>query len=224
MSIKVECPGCLKTIKAPDHYAGKVAKCPGCGNSIRIPEVSETAVKKMSAPPLPQPVVSPASPLFTAKPDSGRGDVSKENELMTVRPSTFRTRPFAYSFVVLLILVFLLVAIVSPEFSTGEKVPGLWFVPLLLVGILVKWHIEALTTSLSITSKRSILRNGLLSKRTREVRHSDVRLLEVEQSLGQRIFGVGRVSIASSAHGAIEIVMDGITHPEHVKETIDGYR
>jgi len=37
MSIRVECGGCGKGIKAPDKFAGKSAKCPGCGESIAIP-------------------------------------------------------------------------------------------------------------------------------------------------------------------------------------------
>jgi predicted RNA-binding Zn-ribbon protein involved in translation (DUF1610 family) len=35
--IKVNCPGCGKTIKAQDEWAGKQGKCPGCGSPITIP-------------------------------------------------------------------------------------------------------------------------------------------------------------------------------------------
>jgi hypothetical protein len=38
------------------------------------------------------------------------------------------------------------------------------------------------------------------------------------------MFDVGSLAVASSAHGAIEIEIWGIAHPQHVKETIDGYR
>jgi ribosomal protein S27E len=223
MSIKVECPGCLKTIKAPDHYAGRVAKCPGCGNAVRIPEPVAAVVQKPVAPPLPVEVAAPV-PVQTVVRESSRGDASKENDLMVVRPATFRSRPFAYSAVVFLFFTSLIGAATISHPNTGNAIPALWIIPLICIVILAKWHIEGMTTSLRITNKRSILRNGLLSKRTREVRHSDVRLLEVQQSLGQRIFGVGKVSVASAAHGAVEIEMEGVKNPEHVKETIDGYR
>lgn len=43
--IRVKCPGCRKTIKAPEKYAGKRAKCPGCSSPIRLPETVEQVVK-----------------------------------------------------------------------------------------------------------------------------------------------------------------------------------
>jgi Zn finger protein HypA/HybF involved in hydrogenase expression len=35
--ITIECPSCKKTLKAPDHFAGKRAKCPGCQIDITVP-------------------------------------------------------------------------------------------------------------------------------------------------------------------------------------------
>jgi len=46
MAIRVSCPGCQKTIKAPDHYAGRIAKCPGCKAAIKIPEAKQEPEKK----------------------------------------------------------------------------------------------------------------------------------------------------------------------------------
>jgi hypothetical protein len=37
MSIRLQCPGCHKTLTIPDKYAGRSSKCPGCGARIDIP-------------------------------------------------------------------------------------------------------------------------------------------------------------------------------------------
>ena len=79
-------------------------------------------------------------------------------------------------------------------------------------------------TTLTVTNRRTILRTGILAKNTREVRHQDVRYLEVKQSFFDRIFGVGSISVSSAAQGIIELEVAGIANPTAVKETIDGYR
>jgi hypothetical protein len=37
MSIRLQCPGCHKTLTIPDKYAGRSSKCPGCSTPIDIP-------------------------------------------------------------------------------------------------------------------------------------------------------------------------------------------
>jgi hypothetical protein len=37
MPIRLQCPGCHKTLTIPDKYAGRSSKCPGCGARIDIP-------------------------------------------------------------------------------------------------------------------------------------------------------------------------------------------
>lgn len=49
MAISVKCPGCDKTIRADEKYAGKVAACPGCGNKVRIPNQTAVAAQVIEA-------------------------------------------------------------------------------------------------------------------------------------------------------------------------------
>lgn len=37
MSIRLQCPGCQKTLNVPEKYAGRSSKCPGCSARIDIP-------------------------------------------------------------------------------------------------------------------------------------------------------------------------------------------
>jgi len=82
-----------------------------------------------------------------------------------------------------------------------------------------------LSITLTVTDKRTILRKGILSKYTNEVFHSSVRNIEINQSIMQRIFGVGDISVASSSgQPDLEIVVHGIPDPETVKQLINKYR
>jgi len=205
MSIRVKCPSCGKTVKASDKHAGKTAKCPGCGTPMQIPVQVAQAVPQAPQPATTAAVTSPTPP-------------AKEQDLLKLRPAIFRTRPMKFTFCVLLLLLGSLAAQENPQ------TPQLWALPFIFGLILVIWCLQSLTTTFSVTNKRSMLRKGILSKHTREVRHSDVRLLQVDQSFFQRMLGVGTVSVASAGSGEVEIMVAGLKNPEHIKETIDGYR
>ncbi len=49
MAIRIQCPGCDKTLKARDELAGKRLKCPGCGAAVVVPELVMAAAQ----PPVP---------------------------------------------------------------------------------------------------------------------------------------------------------------------------
>lgn len=112
----------------------------------------------------------------------------------------WRNRPFVFCLVLLLCLV-------------GVGLP-----------ILLIWWWDSRSTTLTITSRRTILRRGLLSKRTDEVMHAHVRNIMVEQSLFQRILGVGEIGISSSGEAGIEITATGVPHPEEIRVLIDRFR
>ena len=115
-----------------------------------------------------------------------------------------------------------------PKMFRDSPVAFVLFAILIPVGlgalILLIWWLVVTNTTLTVTSKRTILRKGILSKHTREVRHSDVRFIEVDQGFLQRIFGIGDISISSAAQGTIEITANGILKPDKIKQTIDGLR
>lgn len=90
--------------------------------------------------------------------------------------------------------------------------------------LLLIWWLESLNTKLTITNKRSILRRGILSRYETEAWHRDVRTIEVGQSFGQRIFGVGSIGISTAGQGDVEIRISGIPDPDQVRTIIDQYR
>jgi uncharacterized membrane protein YdbT with pleckstrin-like domain len=87
--------------------------------------------------------------------------------------------------------------------------------------ILAVWSLRCHSTTLTVTSRRTILRTGILSKYTNEIRHEDVSNIRVRQTFFQRIFHVGSVGISSAAQDEIEIEVVGIPHPDKVAELIN---
>jgi uncharacterized membrane protein YdbT with pleckstrin-like domain len=90
--------------------------------------------------------------------------------------------------------------------------------------LLLFWWLGCRATTVTVTDKRTILRTGLFSKHTSEVFHKDVRNIQVDQSLGQRVFGVGTISISTAAQSDFEIIVSGIPNPDGVRALVDDHR
>jgi hypothetical protein len=52
MSIRVQCPGCEKKLKAKDELAGKRVKCPGRGQVLEVPRASAASLRTRQTTPL----------------------------------------------------------------------------------------------------------------------------------------------------------------------------
>jgi uncharacterized membrane protein YdbT with pleckstrin-like domain len=125
---------------------------------------------------------------------------TNEQILYDSRPAMFRNHPFYFSLCVLLSLV------------------GVGLVLLLI------WWIQNLSTRLIVTTEQTTLRRGILSKYTNDVFHANVRNIQIRQTFMQRMFDVGWVGISSSGQAGLEIEVNGIPHPERVKQIIDDHR
>ena len=127
--------------------------------------------------------------------------VDGEETLLEAHPAMFRNNPVG----------FVLSVILVAAAGVGLVILGIWWL-----------HTKAAT--LTVTNKRTIQRTGLFSRKTTEVLHRDVRNIEIDQSISQRMFGVGRIGIASAGQSGIEIQFSGIRDPDGVKALIDCYR
>ncbi len=125
---------------------------------------------------------------------------AEEITLYEENPSMFRNRPVEFVVNCLLSLV---------------------GVGLILFAI---WWLKCKGTTLTVTSDRTRLRKGILSKSITEVWHQDVRNVQLNQSFFQRIFGVGKIGISSAGQSEVEINVSGIPDPDRVKMLIDKYR
>jgi uncharacterized membrane protein YdbT with pleckstrin-like domain len=147
--------------------------------------------------------------LFAPKPSAVR-----EYALATFRPSLWY---YANGFLVGGILI-----------AAGGRLLYIKFQPIqvafvvLALGVLV-WivtMIRARTVSWSLTSDRLIEKRGLIASRRREMELADIRSVEVDQRVFQRMFGLGDVTIASAASADYAIRLNEIQDPDLAAETI----
>jgi uncharacterized membrane protein YdbT with pleckstrin-like domain len=94
---------------------------------------------------------------------------------------------------------------------------GLFAVAGLLLGMV---SLARRYTSWSLTSDRLIERSGLLARHRREMELADVRSIEVDRSLFQRMVGLGNVAIASAASADFMIRLWDIPDPERIAEIL----
>jgi uncharacterized membrane protein YdbT with pleckstrin-like domain len=90
--------------------------------------------------------------------------------------------------------------------------------------VLLAWWLHCQATSLLITESSVTLRKGLLSKSTNDVLIADIRNVRIEQTMWQRIFGVGSVAVSTSGQADMEIEVHGVPAPERIKAIINDRR
>ena len=117
-------------------------------------------------------------------------------ELYSSHPVMFKDQPFYFIINIALI----------PAFGLG----------LLLFLI---WYLRVISKKLTITNRDVLFESGLLSKDRREVSLSSIRAVNVKQSLFNRIFGTGTVSIFSAGDQP-EFVISGLPDPHTVRDLI----
>ena len=122
-------------------------------------------------------------------------------EIYRVHPSMWRNNPLLFIAYLCLILLFGL---------------GLF--------LLLGWWIKTKNTTLIVTDKCIILQQGLLSRYTNEILHTDIRNIQIKQNIRERFFKIGTLKIACSGTDDIEISVSGIPAPNRIKAAIDSYR
>ncbi len=110
-------------------------------------------------------------------------------------PSMFRNKPFG--FILSLLLIPVVIGVI----------------------ILVVWYLKCRSTKLEINGDEIILEQGLHSKDRTELNTSSIRTVKISQSLMNRLFGVGTLSIFT-AGDTPEIQVDGMPRPEVFRELV----
>jgi uncharacterized membrane protein YdbT with pleckstrin-like domain len=145
-----------------------------------------------------------------------------EETICKLKSAMGRNRPFAFLLCMLLLCSPLITLIVAAAYHFSAT-------PLLLLSLVpfaigavftLVWRLRCSSTELTVTTRRTILRHGILSRYTTEVRHCDVRNVQVFQTFWQRLFGVGHICISSEADDEHDIQVSGMPHPDHIAETI----
>ena len=213
--IRKPCDNCDRIIEVDDDMAGQKVECSACGDINVMPAAG-------TRPPAAAKPASRADGLGLP-PDHG-----PEQEVLKVRPAMIRAKPQLFLFY-LLVLVAGLTGIVWSQLGTGSTLKTTTLIAsglgvVVVLGLLGFWKLQTLAAALEITNKRTVHRQGLLSKATSEVVHDNIRNVQVTQTFWQRLWNVGTLGLSSSGQDGIEIEITDIPRPERVREIIDAYR
>lgn len=148
-----------------------------------------------------------------------------ETTVLTVNPAVYRQNPIQT-----LVLSLALIGGLTALIVYGQKIElGMVNVVFAVAGalaalisgfILVSRFVNSRFESLTVTSQRSVWARGLLNRRTSEVQHDDIRNIQVQQNLIERLVKAGTVSISSAGQDDMEIVARGIPNPQRVLSAI----
>lgn len=126
---------------------------------------------------------------------------------------------------------------IEESLSTGEKVEALfplhWFarMPMILwivlaiptVGITLIFalyeYLKLKHLEQGVTNKRVILKRGIISRKTEEMKLQSIETVEIDQGIGGRMFGYGTVKI--TGRGISDVIFKGIDDPMSVKRQIE---
>lgn len=126
---------------------------------------------------------------------------------------------------------------IEESLSTDERVEGLFklhwviWIPMviwLILGIItfgVTWllaiyeFLKIRSIEAGVTNKRVILKNGIISRRTEEMKLSSIETIEIQQGVIGRILGLGTVKV--TGRGISELVFRRISDPLAVKRQIE---
>jgi len=129
------------------------------------------------------------------------------------------------------------VSYIEDSLSAGEKVESLfalhWFawvpmwlwiilsIPTLGLTLLVALYefLRLRFTEQGVTNKRVILKKGIVSRKTEEMKLASIETVEINQGVWGRIFGFGTVKV--TGRGISDVVYNRIDDPMAVKRQIE---
>ncbi len=119
-------------------------------------------------------------------------------------------------------VVLLLIAAVWSAVSGVEKQDNLIAGLLLLLALATLGFVvfKRFSWKFSINEHQVSRQHGIIARNQQSVRISDLRSLELDQSVFQRIFGVGDLSFYSAGSATAEVRFSGITEPEAWRDKI----
>jgi uncharacterized membrane protein YdbT with pleckstrin-like domain len=155
--------------------------------------------------------------------------------LFTVQPKMFRAHPFIYLSLIGAILLFLLEVLVGVENAVGQVIQEGSPVKRIVSGAgkiglgvsifaMFAWWIKNHYTRLIVTQTHAKKKTGIVSNRSSQLRHKDIKNIQVDQGPIQYILGTGTLQLSSAGQAAEEIVITDIPDPEQVQSDLSRQR
>jgi uncharacterized membrane protein YdbT with pleckstrin-like domain len=140
---------------------------------------------------------------------------------MIIRP-TMKFIYIGYAIVLLIVAAAVVAAfrVPWPPWVPSSLQPWLPWIPALLLLWPLKFHIQNRLTKMTILDDRLRYETGFLSKTTRTILISRVQDLTVHQRVGQRMFGVGDLSIETAGETS-RLTIPEIDRPQDIADRIN---
>lgn len=222
--LKNQCPHCERVAEVDAYRVGEVITCPneGCGKAFRI------------AVPAGRPAQRGASARRIDRDDGSLSPTSDETLLFKTHPAFVRPRLFKALGVAIggiggCVALGLWanarweIGAVDPDWATAPEWLLLSLGCLLAGGALMMffwWWVLSLFTTVTVTNKRTTFQEGIVSRKTSEVQHDDVRNIQIDQNILERLLGIGDIAISSSGQDDMEIQAKGIPSPDRLAKVI----
>ncbi len=128
-------------------------------------------------------------------------------------------------------------AYIEESLSTGEEIAALfrlhWVtrIPMVLWLLLaiptfgitlllaIYEHLRLRHTEQGVTNKRVILKTGIISRKSEEMKLGSIETVEIDQGILGRILGYGNIKV--SGRGISDVVLRSVTDPMAVKRAIE---
>lgn len=151
--------------------------------------------------------------------------------LFTVRPKMFRAHPFLWLFLVTSLCFFGAEVAIGIENVIGRRIQqgsplgklvsgsgqlGLWVTSF----VLFAWWVKNHYTRLVVTPTHVRKRTGIISNRSSQLRHGDIKNMQVDQGPVQYVLGTGTLELSSAGQAAEEIIITDIPNPEQVRKSL----
>ena len=195
-----------------------VIACPDCGRevstgAVACPHCGRPNSAAMAAPAMPQGVAQPAGP---------------EETLWQGSPSSRVLAWRAIGIVVTAVAIYVLAHWIAGrtadlDQSTRILRMGWWVMAVVaalqIVGLIVAL-IRIRSTSYTITTQRVLIERGMLSRSVSEIDLRTIDDTQLFQSAGQRILGIGNITLVASDKEAPIVVLQNIPDARNMRETI----
>ena len=133
-----------------------------------------------------------------------------------IRPSMkFIKLGYAAALLIIIAAVFVHYAYLADKY----KIPWLPLASLLVLILPIRSHVRRQTIKLTIAGEKLRYETGLMSKSTRIIQLPKVQDVRAIQSLGQRMFGVGDISIETAGENS-RLVVSNLDSPQQLAEQI----
>lgn len=103
------------------------------------------------------------------------------------------------------------------------SLPLWWFVPFLTLSsaILRIYNVRYCVDRQGVEAKVGILS---FNQRITRVRYEDIRSIETEQTLLERMLDIGTVEISTAGTSAVEIIFEGVAYPSEIRNMLNRER